>query len=173
MLEDRTKIGKLLHLMSDEQIEQISLARKIRAERSQSDFLHGRFEVYGMALDNFTEHPIFGKGLGNITDYKNLFSAPTFRAHNLLLELLATGGITGFVLYMSFLLLLLRRAYAFLKSPPGNAALYRAITYSLVAVLLHSMVESNFLSYKFAIYVFIPLSILFNSHNYNYVEETT
>lgn len=173
LLEDRTKIGKLLHLMSDEQIELINREREIRAERIQSEFLHGRFEVYGMALKNFTECPLFGKGLGNITDYKNIFSTPTFRAHNLFLELLASSGITGFLLYVSFILLLLRKASTLLRSPTSNEALHRAIAYSMVAVLLHSMVESNFLSFKFAIYVFIPLSILYNPHSQNYAEKIT
>ena len=55
LLEDRTKIGRLLNLMSDEQIELISKERKIRSERGGSEFMHGRLEVYGMALKNFSE----------------------------------------------------------------------------------------------------------------------
>lgn len=165
LMEDRTKLGRIFNLMSVEQLEIIDREKSIRAQREQSEFLHGRFEVYGMAIRNFSENPVFGKGLGNLTDYKNMFNEPTFRAHNLLLDLLATSGLVGCMLYISFLLLFIIRAFRLLREPSSNALVNRAISYGLFALIIHSMAEPNFMTFKFDSMVFISLSILLNQDN--------
>jgi len=96
--------------------------------------IYDRIYIWKVALAMWQEHPLFGVGVGSFQDaYKsvaasgivapfvapdgNIFSAPeTSHAHNLLLMLLACGGIAGFSMFVWLFVNAVRRMY---RQPDG------------------------------------------------------
>ena len=107
----------------------------------------GRAEIWKATWGMFKDHPVAGTGLGGywiaISSYHNAsgVSVPQ-QAHNDYLELLASGGIIGFALVISFIYLFSKRARARLLvgTPFARAAALGALA-GLFGVAVHSLVE--------------------------------
>ncbi|MCP3739491.1 O-antigen ligase family protein [Rossellomorea sp. BNER] len=71
-----------------------------------SDGGSGRFELWGLAIDYFISNPLIGIGAFNFSEYYAFKHSEHLYVHNTYLEILAESGITGFLMYISFLLAL-------------------------------------------------------------------
>jgi O-antigen ligase len=57
---------------------------------------HGRVEAWYEGMHMFFDHPLFGVGRGNFTEYNDL------TAHNSFVLVLAEAGFVGFMLWLAF-----------------------------------------------------------------------
>lgn len=146
-LLDRNVVLDKMGLLSASQLEIV--------HRQNVTSSHGRLDAYYSGLLNFYEYPIFGAGLGNMKDYKNIFiDHYSFKSHNILIDLLGQSGIVGFLLYTSVLILIWFRLNRLRKDKYRNHTIFIGVFYAFNAVLLHGMVEPNFMSFKFDVFVF-------------------
>ncbi|MGX2960664.1 O-antigen ligase family protein [Peribacillus sp. JNUCC 23] len=67
----------------------------------------GRFELWVQAINYFMSHPLLGIGAFNFSDYYEFEHNEKLFVHNTFLEVLVESGIIGFLLYFSFLIMLL------------------------------------------------------------------
>jgi O-antigen ligase len=95
----------------------------------------------------FKDHPFAGVGLGGywaaIPQYHDASGEYTpQQAHNDYLELLASGGLIGFLIFLYFVFALLRRARETLRDgdAPRRAAVYGALA-GLFGVAVHSLFD--------------------------------
>src|SRR5437870_9567492 len=95
----------------------------------------------------FKDHPFAGVGLGGywaaIPQYHDASGEYTpQQAHNDYLELLASGGLVGFALFLCFVLVFLRRARESLRTgdAPRRAAVFGALA-GLFGVAVHSLFD--------------------------------
>lgn len=79
------------------------IARMTSLNDDDSD--NGRFELWGEAFRVWEEYPIFGSGLGG------MYRINHYATHNTYLELLSECGLIGFLLFMSFLIRILKILY--------------------------------------------------------------
>lgn len=105
-----------------------------------------RVDIWRATWGMFKDHPVAGVGLGGywaaIPQYHDASGEYTpQQAHNDYLELLASGGVVGFTLFLCFLFLLLKRARATLHS---GDAFRRAVTLGALAGLFGVAVHSLF-----------------------------
>ena len=70
---------------------------------------NGRFELWKRAIEAWGMHPVFGNGLGSM--YR-IFGKAT---HNTYFQLLSETGLLGFLLFVAFLINLLRKTFKFDK----------------------------------------------------------
>ena len=70
---------------------------------------NGRFELWKRAIEAWKMHPIFGNGMGAM--YR-VFGKAT---HNTYFQLLSETGLLGFLLFVAFLINLLRKTFKFNK----------------------------------------------------------
>jgi O-antigen ligase len=136
-----------------------AIIRKLDEQQSgtgMASFMHKRLEAYVTGFDNFRNHPVFGVGIGNIKDTRNMFMTTEFiRTHNLFIDLLASTGVTGLLVYLMFLLYLFIAMRNKLLCLGGREYYYlRATRIAFIAVLVHAMVEPNFFNFKFSLFVF-------------------
>lgn len=66
---------------------------------------NGRFELWGNAFELFLSKPLLGIGLGGMVDTMGHAS------HNTYMQVLTETGLLGFVLFLSLILKMLKRAY--------------------------------------------------------------
>lgn len=78
----------------------------------------GRTQLWEQALEIFTDNPIIGVGGSNFTDEMAHRYNDARDAHNLFIFLLASSGIVGFSLFLSFALPLLWRSCKVWRSKP-------------------------------------------------------
>lgn len=67
-----------------------------------------RFAYTKLGIQLFREHPILGIGIGNANIYTQLYYGHNHYLHNNYAELLACGGLLGFIVYYSMHIFLLR-----------------------------------------------------------------
>jgi len=127
---------------------------QIGVERLIDDYARSPSELHGARvrvwLDSFglvAAYPLTGCGFGAFSASYPLVRAPEIRSffahtHNDPLQLLAEGGLTGFVLLLLVLIPLLRHLVSALGGNKGTLAVGFAA--GLVAVMLHAMVDFNF-----------------------------
>jgi len=160
--KDRAFILRVLKIGTPEQI------RLVQTHPIDSKYMltHGRLEVYTQAAANFMESPLFGQGLGNLRDFDDLFSAKEmFRSHNLILDLLGQTGIFGFLIYASLMLLIMQKLWLRKSMSAAREQPYHilpAIFFASLGVLIHSMFEPNFMSFKFdaLVWMFLAFAVL-------------
>ncbi|MCA1032035.1 O-antigen ligase family protein [Bacillus timonensis] len=68
----------------------------------------GRFDLWSTAFSYFLEHPLFGIGAFNFSDYYLTNFGKKLYVHNTYLEILTESGLAGFSFFSIFLLLLFR-----------------------------------------------------------------
>ena len=66
-----------------------------------------RFAYMELGLNLFREHPVFGIGIGNANIYTQMYYGHSHYLHNNYVELLACGGLVGFLIYYSIWIYLL------------------------------------------------------------------
>lgn len=81
---------------------------------AQSLSFEERIEVWGVALESFIEHPLFGVGPGGFAD--KMFWGGRVYPHNLLLEFLSELGLVGAALFAVALGAVVRRVVRFVRS---------------------------------------------------------
>ena len=67
----------------------------------------GRLDLWGRAWNYFTEHPFFGIGAFNFSDYNWHEYQDTLTVHNTYLDILSESGLLGIFCYLLFILLVL------------------------------------------------------------------
>ncbi|MFC6988173.1 O-antigen ligase family protein [Haloplanus sp. GCM10025708] len=76
-----------------------------------------RLTQYAAGISLFLQHPLFGIGGANFPYYADSFGIPDqLPIHNVYLTLLAETGVVGFVLYVGFLVAVVRRGVRSLRS---------------------------------------------------------
>lgn len=87
-----------------------------------------RFKYIELGLELFSEHPLLGIGIANANIYTKMYYGNDHYLHNNYVELLACGGIIGFLIYYSFYFYLI---YSFIKFRK-----YRDKEYDICLILL-------------------------------------
>jgi len=141
------------------------------------DSAFGRLFIWKTSLPMIAESPVLGNGFGSFAnDYGKvqatyfLENTPTEKeiqvadyvtcAYNEFLEMLIDSGIVGLLLFLAILCFALKTP---LKS---NSEYYFAARYSLIALLILSMVSYPFGLTPNVLMLVITLFIIFNSGNY-------
>ena len=129
---------------------------------NQKDITNGRMGMYGLAVDNFLENPVFGVGWG---EYKYIFedSALTstqsrMDAHNVYLQLLCEVGVIGFILFIAVFAITLYKTVKAVTRAMADKTLGIGLVFSLgmqVYFLLYC-ITGNAL---YDIYAFYPYAI--------------
>jgi O-antigen ligase len=106
-----------------------------------------RVDIWRATWEMFKDHPFAGVGLGGywaaIPQYHDASGEYTpQQAHNDYLELLASGGLIGFLIFLYFVFALLRRARETLRDADAfrRAAVYGALA-GLFGVAVHSLFD--------------------------------
>ncbi|MGH8156939.1 MAG: O-antigen ligase family protein [Rhodanobacter sp.] len=73
-----------------------ALSSRMQELDAGEESAHGRVEAWYEGMHMFFDHPLFGVGGGNFTDYNDL------TAHNSFVLVLAETGFIGFVLWLAF-----------------------------------------------------------------------
>jgi O-antigen ligase len=120
---------------------------EVAAEVQDSNYGSRRKEIWSATWEMIKSHPLAGVGIGGywtaIPQYHNASGKMTpQQAHNDYLELLASGGVVGVVLGVSFIFLLVKFARATLRSVNNfrRAACFGALV-GLFGISIHSLVD--------------------------------
>jgi O-antigen ligase len=118
----------------------------------------GRVDAWYAGLDMFREHPIFGVGAGNFTEYNEL------TAHNSFVLVLAETGFVGFLLWLAFvgygfwmMLTIVRHPRVPSDDPTVEAAwaTERAMALTLLLSLCGLFASAFFLSRSYMIVMYL------------------
>ncbi len=106
-----------------------------RFERLQKEGSKSRVQMYVEGFQMIRKHPVFGVGLDN---YRALSSSGSF-SHSEYIEVAATTGIVGFIIYFSIYIVLWRRLSRIQKMTKDPFVLYmigllKAITITILLV---------------------------------------
>ncbi len=111
-----------------------------------------RFAYNDLGIKLFKEHPIFGIGIGNANIYTQMYYNHDHYLHNNYIELLACGGIVGFLLYYSIWIYLL---LTFIRCRKQRS---REYDICLILMLIHLVLDYGAVSYySKETYVFLML----------------
>jgi putative inorganic carbon (HCO3(-)) transporter len=109
-----------------------------------------RLAIWGGAFTVFARSPLLGTGFGNLRmllgGLLNLPEGWTGDAHNLYLELLAETGLLGFVAFMFFIVVALRKAFTRYRDSREefDRIIGFAVFVAIVGVLVHGTVDYLF-----------------------------
>ncbi|WP_426703023.1 O-antigen ligase family protein [Rhodanobacter sp. Col0626] len=124
---------------------------------------HGRVEAWYEGMHMFFDHPLFGVGAGNFTDYNDL------TAHNSFVLVLAETGFIGFVLWLAFVGYSFWMMRVVLRSQPEHAATPeqlkdhqedRAMALTLWLALWGLFAAAFFLSRSYMIVLYLVLAMV-------------
>ncbi len=118
----------------------------------------GRFEMISMIIEPILEKPIFGWGLGNISQYSSIANATP---HNGYLFILFAGGIVSFVLYLMFLVSIFIQIYK--KS--DRIASILLLTFLLQELVFNNLIRGriSLLFWLLVVLVFSGTSLMFST----------
>ncbi len=118
----------------------------------------GRFEMISMIIEPILEKPIFGWGLGNISQYSSISNATP---HNGYLLILFAGGIVSFVLYSMFLVSISIQIYK--KS--DRIASILLLTFLLQELVFNNLIRGriSLLFWLLVVLVFSGTSLMFST----------
>ena len=110
-------------------------------------FTSGRTHFWSVALQVFAAHPVMGAGLDAFAvaytrydTWDGVFRIE--RAHNDYLQVLADGGVLGFLCLLSFVLLFCRQAIENIRRAlPENRGLAIGAFAGCIGILTHSIVD--------------------------------
>lgn len=120
---------------------------------SVDQLLNGRTNVYAYSFGIIRDNPIFGIGLGTIT-------GQTTRSHNIILQLLVSGGVVNLVIFLSVYFRIMRQNYM------KKADVFSQMVFTVMLfAFANSMYEVTFQSFQYDLLVFtlMGLSINLNS----------
>lgn len=125
-------------------VESTRVGERFRQTSGDPYVSTGRYKLYREGWNMFLQSPVQGVGLGNFVVY----SSTGAYAHSDYMEVLATTGIVGFLLYFSIYLVLWRRLRRVLEMHPDPTSRYMAGLYQamIVAFMLLGLGTPNFLS---------------------------
>ena len=107
----------------------------------------------------FAKSPLLGCGLGAVTDEARLAAEPESNplgSGNVLLELLAAGGIAAGVAAVAYVLSLLRPGWQQRRSADDSAAVVRALGFGLIGILVLLMWNATILR----VYLWVHIAVL-------------
>ncbi|HQZ82307.1 MAG TPA: O-antigen ligase family protein [Pyrinomonadaceae bacterium] len=110
-------------------------------------FTSGRTHFWSVALQIFTAHPVMGAGLDSFAVAYTRFDTwdgvfRIERAHNDYLQVLADGGVIGFLCLISFVAIFCRRAIANIRrTSPEHRGIVIGAFAGCVGILVHSIVD--------------------------------
>ncbi len=111
---------------------------------------NGRFILYKVGIENFIKHPIFGTGSHTSIYYLNLnYNTMIKNYHNIYLQILSCTGIFGFIMFIYFIICIIKEAFS---TDNYNLMILLLILY----LLIHGFVDTTFLNYR----VMVLLSII-------------
>lgn len=116
---------------------------------------HGRFEIYSYSFKLLEKNFLFGYGLGNGFD-----AAETTRSHNIILQLLVSGGIINLSIFTYIIYKVIKYSKLLIKY--YNKGKFVRIV--LVFTLIDSLVEPTIQTYSYDIYFFLLISFLINRY---------
>ncbi len=130
------------------------------------DVSSGRLHVWQVALQIFASNPVVGAGLDAFGTAFTMFDTRNgmFRveqAHNDYLQILADGGIVGFLCVAVFIFILLKQGLARMRGAAGDwvASLQVGAFAGCVGVLVHSFFDFPLRTHANA-YVFLLLAVV-------------
>jgi len=143
-----------------------SLMRGIGLGAATDDVSSGRFHFWSVAVQIFLSHPIIGAGLDAFGVAFTQFDTRNgiFRveqAHNEYLQMLADGGILGFVCVATFIYLLIKRGLAQVAAAKNriDVGVRLGALAGCVAVLIHSFFDFPLRTHANA-YIFLLLAVV-------------
>jgi O-antigen ligase len=136
-------VGSLVYLGGE-----ASMLRGFGVQRAGEDISSGRFHFWSVAWQIFLANPILGTGLDSFAMAFTRFDTESgiFRieqAHNEYLQMLADAGIIGFLIVMSFIVLLVRKALTRLKEESDDLVRTTVIggLAGCVGIFVHSIFD--------------------------------
>jgi O-antigen ligase len=91
---------------------------KVGASVNEQDISTGRFDMWLWGIDQWKEHPFFGTGFGARKIIIEESAIGALPLHNLLVEMLMTSGIIGFLLWGTIVFIWTTRIFRFIKFYP-------------------------------------------------------
>ena len=132
----------------------------------------GRLQVVLDSLNIFFAYPLTGSGFGTfLHTYPAVRTLPGLavydHAHSDYIELLATGGVIGFLLAGWFILSVLRQVIAalFRRREPYSILLTSGIVSGILALLFHSLVDFQFYNGANGLYFFFLCGLAVSAAN--------
>lgn len=152
--------------IKNETIESAEEATTVTREKSSiykrlDDISSKRLTLYEKVFAEYKESPIIGLGLGNVfIDFMGVYGP--VRSHNIILDLLATSGIIGLLVFGSILIIVMR----FLWKNKNNNLYVRGVFYGFIAILIQGMLEPNIFSISVDIYLWTLIGACYVIINY-------
>ena len=102
-------IALSLYVITESIFPQISRTiNRIQLYSNSDDISNGRSQLYELALSNWKESPVVGKGWGSFSisahKYKNRYKTDYVEAHNDYIQMLSELGVIGLLLYIAILI---------------------------------------------------------------------
>ena len=118
-------------------------------------FGSSRPELYAFSWRNICRNPIFGSILNIDYNLPATYRYQNYRTHNIFLESMLIYGLLGSLINIMIVVYLI---YRLKKSGFGRKKF--ALISSLVAVFIHGLVEPNFFTYNFELFMFLFYGLL-------------
>lgn len=121
--------------------------------------LNGREKLFQIAWDSFMNHPIFGEGWFNADHIwsdspYNMDFIPDWKIHNVVLQLLGSTGIFGFICFLIFI-------YNLFIVNKHHFSVYKLVpTLGIMVLLFTSLGDNFFFDYTFERYMAIFLVVI-------------
>ncbi len=116
-----------------------------------------RVFVFKTSLENIKEHPWFGPIVNIINSSSGRIFA--IKTHNIFLESLLNYGIVGTIINVLIVVLLVFGARKTKNKGDG----YRGAIVSVIAVLIHGLVEPNFFTLHFEMFLWLIIGSMLNT----------
>lgn len=148
-----------LYILGGDFINQMIGQGRFDDIRSQANLLE-RGVIFKEYFDAFLQSPILGNGFNNVNALNQYYLA-----HNFILQVLGDNGIIACILFLIFIIYIL----VFLRKNIKNSQNRELVIFMLgykrgfYAVLLHGLLEPNFGTKLFMIYLFLGLGIIISS----------
>jgi O-antigen ligase len=112
----------------------------------------GRSNLWGVALQFFQEHPIFGIGIFNFLPYgQEKFGAPSY-LHNSYLEVLVESGLIGFSLYLLVFISVIVTYYNYRKKINDKGYLFFTFISISVFMATYSLIVNEVFYFVLALF---------------------
>ncbi|HYE09815.1 MAG TPA: O-antigen ligase family protein [Patescibacteria group bacterium] len=108
----------------------------------------GRINIYYEYINAISKNPIIGYGF-----YKPFIKMPG-SAHNFILQELYNSGILGLILYLNVLIVSFKKLSRF----KNRDTFIKAVYYSCLYIVIHSLIEPGILGYKIGFYFWVLIA---------------
>jgi O-antigen ligase len=134
-------------------------ADRLAGTEAQMTTLAGRLPIWGAAFQIFTQHFVFGAGVGNFGHA--IWDLRLSHAHNLLLNIAAERGILGLAAFCLVIAALFQTLARSFRNSRGG--MYRILTAGLIASFIaffvHSLVDASYYDYKILLLFWILVGV--------------